>query len=207
VAGEEVAGQERVFADAAIQKLQAIVNDNLFIEDVLKGNYSRARFETERFGVFKDPIKNEEIVEVIKTGKEQVSPADNEIDLKVKLADDLGDDILGSTPPRALEFRTNVNFFKRWFNENPKDSLSLAAHWMHEWLHVTGFRHVKVNRKPDYNDAVYKIGRYVVAAGKRLASTEGIAPVEVEAMGAGYLEFYNENNNIDEGQQFIDEDI
>ena len=178
---------ERKFADEAVRLITKIVNDKEFIERVKQGKYSRAKFETEDFGKFKDPIPNEEIVELILKGKEQVSEANKKIDLKVKLTTTLPDNIYGSTPIRKTYFRTNRKFFKRWMNDD--DPLSLAAHWFHEWLHVAGFRHIKINGDPDRKDAVYKIARFATSVGKKHVSRASLA--NGKEPGSGYLEFEN----------------
>ncbi|MFH6943480.1 hypothetical protein ACHRV1_25980 [Flavobacterium aquidurense] len=42
--------------------------------------------------------------------------------------------------------------------------MSLAANWLHEWLHVSGFRHAGNN--PDDSDVNYMVGTFVVETGR-----------------------------------------
>lgn len=184
--------KERKFAVNAVNLIELIVNDKEFIERVRQGKYSRARFETENFGEFKDPIPNEEIVKLILNGKEQVSQnADKEIDIRVKISTKLSSNVYGSTPHHKLRFRTNKKFFNRWHTNN--DPLSLAAHWLHEWLHVAGFRHIYIDGDPDRQDAVYKIARFAIKEGKKHVEANQSLKSDIEP-GSGYLELEHRQN-------------
>jgi hypothetical protein len=69
-----------------------------------------------------------------------------------------------------------------------KQPLSLAAHWMHEWLHVAGFRHVKIDGKPDRNDVNYSVCRFVVEVGRQHLQDDGVSEALAALDGQGYLD-------------------
>jgi hypothetical protein len=181
---------QRQFANNAIRGLIAVVNNEEFLRKVKNGQYSRRRLRTEA-GTYVE-ADNDTILKLIKTGKELNTVPDNEIDIQAKLAA-LRRTTVGSVKPPSPIITTNTLFYNDWMEK--KDSLSLAAHWMHEWLHVAGFRHVKLaNGNPDRQDVNYTIGGFVIEIGRQNAIETGEDAELVSALGNSYLESYKEHS-------------
>lgn len=174
---------QQQFAEQAVKLLEQVLNTPDFLARVRTSQYSSRRFQTDD-NRYVD-ISNEEIAAAIQSGKEYRQPANNTVDISAALSK-LGRKVVGGmTPPNPL-ITTNTRFFDDWLAT--ADALSLAAHWFHEWLHVAGLRHL--SRKPDFQDAVYQIGKLVIAVGRQVlpAPPAGIAPLAVP--GQGYLDAY-----------------
>ena len=172
------------FANSGIQWLKDVVNNEEFLKKIRHTTFTRRRFCTDT-GAYIE-ASNPFILKIIAYGKERSTQPDNTIDLMVKVAP-LSPTVVGRIIPPDPLITTNILFFERWMNKN--DSLSLAAHWMHEWLHVAGFRHVKLaNGGPDRRDVNYTIGRYVVEVGRQNAIKDAVALAVVKDLGKGYLD-------------------
>jgi hypothetical protein len=100
-----------------------------------------------------DPAR---ILEYIVTGVESGTAPDFEVDLHIKLAR-LRRGIVGSTPLGAFPIRTSYWFINSCIAED--DPVGLAAHFMHEWMHVAGFYHHGSNRAR--GDVAYQLGAIV----------------------------------------------
>ncbi len=158
-------------ANQAAHLMKAIINDNS------ENNFiTRVRNETFTYrGYFNDSkqltqISSNEISNLILGGKETFQPANNVINLKVDLKaledENPNDNLitLGYVDPPYPLITTNLTWINTQVNTNGNnmDPLSLAAHWLHEWLHVAGMRHLD----PiviDEEDAVYKIGYILIS--------------------------------------------
>ncbi len=174
---------QKDFDTKAIRRLKAVLNDEAFISRVSEADYSGRKFKID--DGTETEATNEQILEIISTGKERKSDPDNEVDLQIKLSQ-LDDEVAGSVTPPSRIITTSTSFFNDWMES--KQPLSLAAHWMHEWLHVAGFRHVKINGKPDSNDVGYSIGRFVVEVGRQHLLDDGVPHSLVALDGQGYLD-------------------
>lgn len=174
---------QKQFATAAATRLQTVVQNPRFIELVRGANFTSRRY-CDAKGNCKS-VSNDEIVRIISKGQELETPPNNQINLKVRLRQLRSRTVGSVTPPRPL-ITTNSIHFNRWMNDN--DTLSLAAHWMHEWMHVAGFKHVELsNGDPDRNDVTYRVGRLVVEVGKQ-STQETLKLFEIkESDGEGYL--------------------
>jgi len=98
------------------------------------------------------------------------------------------------TPPNPL-ITTNLYYIRSWMKK--KDALSLAAHWMHEWMHVAGYRHL--SSTPDRNDVVYKVGYLFREHGVNMVREKGTPEELLSDLGQGYLDAIakvTENNKI-----------
>ena len=169
---------EKKFAQEAIDLLQDVVNSDEFMKFVQDDNYSGRRLRTAAAGKNYIQATNQQIVDIIKEGREfRENPANNTINLKVKLAK-LGSNVLGSMNPPNPQITTNKTFFDQW--KEQEDALSLAAHWMHEWMHVAGFRHVKKNGSVDRHDVPYKTGKNVVTTGRAILINRALAQLTID---------------------------
>lgn len=86
---------------------------------------------------------------------------------------------------------TNTNWLDRQVDgptTRKMDPVSIAAHWMHEWLHVAGLRHRSSDRV-DRRDAVYSIGSIMAEIGRDMArqSIMMFDQLFSETWGDGYL--------------------
>jgi len=174
---------QKDFATKAIRRLKAVLNDEEFISRVSEADYSGRKFKADDGS--DTEATNEQIVEIITTGKERKTDPDNEIDLQIKLSP-LEDGVAGSVTPPSRIITTSTTYFNEWMEG--KQPLSLAAHWMHEWLHVAGFRNVNSDGKPDTNDVNYSIGRFVVEIGRQHLLDDGVSEAMASLDGQGYLD-------------------
>lgn len=127
--------EQRLFGENAVKLLEIIVNSSSFQEKVLSAKYSGCLFWDDNGREI--VVENQFILNQILTGKERKTQPDNIISIQVRL-DKLKRGVLGSvTLPKPL-ITTNISYFKDWHKNN--QALSLAAHWMHEWLHVSSIR-------------------------------------------------------------------
>jgi hypothetical protein len=179
------------FAGKAVGYLMGVVNNVDFLRKIRYSNFTRRRFCTDA-GAYIE-ASNPYILKIIASGKERNTQPDNSIDLNVKIATLYASTAGRIIPPDPL-ITTNALFFNSWMYKN--DALSLAAHWMHEWLHVAGFRHVKLpNGDADRRDVNYTIGRYVVEIGRQETLRNGEAPAVANELGKGYIDAVPEHLN------------
>jgi hypothetical protein len=169
--------QRTAFAKKAVEKMQVIVNDPRFAEKLQSANYTGRRFRNDA-GRLVD-ASNGMIRQIITGGKERKTRPDGIIDLHVTFARLSRRRTVGFVSPPSPLITTNTRFADEW---QPRDYLSLASHWMHEWMHVAGFRH----RPDDRTDVAYSIGRFVKEVGRALAHEEGLDKALVQELGEGY---------------------
>lgn len=178
-------GQE--LAQRAVALLQQIVNDPQFLAQVRAAGYSY----TGRMIDSGDDVgttDNETIVQIVAGGKEIKRSPDGVIDLTVVLRkfSIFYPNTMGSVTPPDHTISTNRKFFNRWLQSgNNGDALSLAAHWMHEWMHVAGFYHDTSSGDP--NDVPYAIGEIVVNVGQTLADPSAMNALDGFVAGESYL--------------------
>lgn len=174
---------QRQFSSDAIAIIERIVNDSSFREQVLNGNYSYRIYLNER-EVYEN-ADNNKIWSIISGGEELNQTADGEIDFQCEFAklDDDGDVMGRVIPPKPL-ITTNTVWLKWIMSKN--DPLSLAAHWIHEWMHVAGFVHPK-KESVRRNDVTYTVGRIALSVGRK-ALSGGQKSAAIEMLGAGYEE-------------------
>jgi hypothetical protein len=178
---------QKVFAQAAAAVLNTIVNHPEFIRRVTEENYSGRKFRTDAPGVHYVEATNEQISQFIAGGKEFRTAPDNDIDLSVQLKRLRKKTVGAVTPPHPL-ITTNSRFFEQWRENN--DPLSLAAHWLHEWMHVCGFRHAGKG-KPDRQDVPYLVAKIAVEVGRLIQKQGGgvlAGVVDADLLGQNYLD-------------------
>lgn len=149
------------FATRACSALEKALNHPDFKSRVESATYKETRWWDARGN--SRSIPTSEIYGYIASGLERDTPADQEIDIKVKLASISS---VGSTIPGKLPFRTAYWFINECIAED--DVARLAGHFLHEWLHVAGFHHHPDNNARD--DVPYVLGKLVV---ELLADREG----------------------------------
>lgn len=178
--------EQQSLAESCAKILEEIINQVKFTEKVKLTKFASPTRWNENGRYVK--VSNDEIIQIIKQGRERGTMADNQINLMVALKQ-LRDRTVGAVKPGELLITTNISFFDRWTEKS--DFVSLAAHWLHEWLHVAGFLHKSrfVNRK----DISYAIGRITVEIGKELTEDNKplkafIAKGEAASLGKGYLD-------------------
>jgi len=154
--------QQAAFIGRACELLQAAVNRESFRRRVDQADYSATRLVD---GQGHDiSVPREKVIEFILAGRESGTEDDGEIDLEIELAKlrspgTLWRGVVGATDLGRLPIRTG-----RWFVEacmKSQDAISLAAHFMHEWLHAAGFYHEGGNSAR--GDVPYVVGEIVQA--------------------------------------------
>jgi hypothetical protein len=151
------------FANAACEKLQTVLNSDKFKQAILNGSFTK-----------KDGLTNQQLWERIMKAHELQGPGgkDSVVDLRARIItleqdgerwiknckpdswagtigiDGQGDGLTAICPERLK------NYYET------KDTASLAAHYMHEYMHMLGFSHRGLSKR---KSAVYKIGDIVEA--------------------------------------------
>lgn len=146
--------KQQAIATEACRLLEVALNHDSFKEIVLNTDYEKSKFQDHN-RILHDKTP-EEIYKFISGGLEYGTDQDQEIDIIVSLAP-IKKGVLGSTTPRQLPFQTSYWFINDCIRYN--DPISLASHFIHEWLHVAGFIHYPDNSAR--NDVPYHIGSIV----------------------------------------------
>jgi hypothetical protein len=174
---------QRLFAEKAVSILQQIVNHPSFQEEVSSWNYSTREFRNDSDDY--EDFDNERIWAIISGGKELYQPANQEINLQCKFERwDKYPKAVGEVIPPYPLITTNIIWLDMFMSE--RDPLSLAAHWMHEWMHVAGFYHPE-EEELQWEDVAYSIGNIVVSVGRLIlgGDQKSAAPL---TSGRGYEE-------------------
>jgi hypothetical protein len=145
--------KQRDIAGRACAALETALNHPDFKSRVESATYEETRWWDARGN--SRSIPKAEIYGYVAYGLERDTPADQEIDIKVKLA---RMNSVGSTIPGKLPFRTAYWFINECIETD--DVASLAGHFFHEWLHVAGFHHYPDNSAR--NDVPYVLGQIVI---------------------------------------------
>lgn len=130
-----------------------------------------------------------EIYGYVASGLERDTPADKEIDIKVKLARMSS---VGSTIPGKLPFRTAYWFINECIESD--DVASLAGHFLHEWLHVAGFHHYPDNSAR--GDVPYVLGELVI---ELLGDREGFAASAAVAKDVAAAPYHGDETELPDG--------
>lgn len=159
-------GDSRRLADAAVALLNTIVNDGAFLDLVGTATYGESPRRVNGTNEFPDPSAVRAIVTQGHEPGKKVK--DHTIRLRVAL-EDLPTGVSGDVKVSPT-IRTDTDFFGLCLNR--KDAIALAALWMHEWLHVSGFRHRRVDIR---DDVPYVVDGFVRLRAQDLA---GVVPPE-----------------------------
>ena len=142
-------------AEEARRLIEETVNSNAFQQAVLKAKFLDTRLERAD-GTITEKLSNEQILAAILNGVEQGQAADRVIGLRV---------ILYYRPwgvgwtDEDGGIHTNTGFFNR------EDPISVAGHWMHEWLHAAGFIHDHSRTSRRDHSVPYLVGELLVEHG------------------------------------------
>ena len=146
--------KQEAIAEKACELLGYTLNHPKFRPAIEGMNYEETRFQKASGEEIEVPV--DEIYDFLVLGNETEAPHDEAIGIEVSLKC-FKEGVLGSTALRSSPFFTSYWFINSCI-EN-KDPVSLAAHFMHEWLHVVGFYHFPGNEAR--NDVAYNVGNAV----------------------------------------------
>ena len=162
VALHEVRGAddaERHHIERAIRLLGEAVAEPMFLSAVAAASYVETRW-TSLQGPWRS-LTGQEIAARIAQGLERGRPGDGVLDFEFELYDlpgpESGRQVLGSTALGCQPIHP-----ARWFIDRcaaAGDAVNLASHFMHEWMHLSGFYHWPDNKAR--GDAAYVVGRIV----------------------------------------------
>jgi hypothetical protein len=152
-------GAQRAFIERAIGRLAEAVADPDFLPAVARAEYVETRW-TPLNGQWR-ALTGEEIAERIEGGFERGSREDGALEFSFELVDlpgpESGKQVLGNTALGCQPIHP-----ARWFVDRCReagDAVNLASHFMHEWMHLSGFYHWPDNKAR--GDPAYVVGRLV----------------------------------------------
>lgn len=120
-------------AEIVRKLIEEVVNDEYFREEILKADFKDRRFIDENRNVI-DINNNETILKKIISGQEQYTGEveDFEWDLRITLY---------RSWTREIGYRSRENIFTKKSKFRKLNARFIAAHWIHEYMHVIGFTH------------------------------------------------------------------
>lgn len=151
---EKAGKKQTLITLEACKLLEEAVNHLEFKKEVLKAEYTATWQNNPNTNNVQSTHK--QILETILQGRESNSKVDFEIDLHIKLKKKRRG-VLGSTILGKFPITTAYWFINKCIEKD--DVARLAAHFMHEWLHVAGFYHFGGNSAR--GDVPYVIGDIV----------------------------------------------
>ena len=147
---ESFTATELIKLQKAAKILEAVVNSEEFKAKVLAFSFTNT-----------DGISNEEIYNLIMSGKEVLSPEeDYEIDVDVTIYYAFNS-VIGYTYPNTLRTWINRRYFKKF------TAVGIASNMSHEWLHKIGFNHSFYRTKERPFSVPYAIGYMVEELGTK----------------------------------------
>jgi hypothetical protein len=180
-------------AKRACTALETALNHADFRKRVEAATYKETRWWDRDGNSRSIPVA--EIYGYVAAGLERDTAADQEIDIKVKLA---RMNSVGSTVPGKLPFRTAYWFVNECITRD--DPARLAGHFLHEWLHVAGFHHHPNNSARD--DVPYVLGEIVI---ELLKEEKGFMPSSALAAEVAAAPYHGDEAELpDDGR---DEDL
>ncbi len=175
-----IATPEYHFIHRAVAALNRAINDPLFEEMLREANFHESRHLNER------DTATATIVDIIKKGLELNTAPDHEIDLIITIDSRIRRPVIGKTFLRSEGIRTGRWFIEKCMRKN--DVISLAAHFMHEWLHVAGFVHKRNNGPRE--DVPYIVGDIIRVILRKIGEGEDgetVAELENETVDDAVL--------------------
>lgn len=151
---------QRRFIERAITRLGEAVANPDFLRAVACADYVESRW-TPLNGQWRS-LTGDEIAARIAAGLERgTDPGDGVINLSFELIEmpgpESGRQVLGSTALGCQPIHPATWFVDRCAQAG--DAVNLASHFMHEWMHLSGFYHWPDNKAR--GDAPYVVGRLV----------------------------------------------
>lgn len=194
----ESTSRQLEFARKSASLLAEIINHNKFQAAVAAAKFSYCVLIDE-YGRARE-VGNEKVLEIINTGQEWKSVPDSNINLLVNIKK-LRRKVVGAVYPPSPVINTNTLFFDYWMRSD--DVLSLAAHWLHEWLHVAGFYHR--GGSVDENDLNYRVGKIAVEVGRSILKPT--ADKKAKGPGQGYLDAISDYFDAVNSPTFVESDL
>jgi hypothetical protein len=154
---ESAGPKQTTFVNQACDLLEKALNHKEFMTRVRMAEYTASLQRVP--GVGDVERSQQEVAQIILLGLESQTSADYEIDLHIRLRKfkPWQRYVVGETSLGRFPIMTNYRFINRWMDDG--DAISLAAHIMHEWMHVAGFFHQGGNSAR--GDVAYVIGNIV----------------------------------------------
>ena len=150
---------QRRFIERAVARLGEALANRGFLPAVEAADYVETRW-TPLHGQWR-ALTGPEIARRIAEGIERGTKRDGVLDLSFELVDlagpESGHQVLGSTLLGCQPIHPATWFVERC--REAGDAVNLASHFMHEWMHVSGFYHWPDNKAR--GDAAYVVGRLV----------------------------------------------
>ncbi len=148
------------FIERAVARLGEALADPAFLVGIESADYTETRW-TPLHGQWR-ALTGAEIARRIADGIERgTAPGDGTLEFAFELVDlpgpEGGHPVLGSTALGCQPIHP-----ARWFVDRcaaAGDAVNLASHFMHEWMHLSGFYHWPDNKAR--GDAAYVVGRLV----------------------------------------------
>lgn len=162
-----------------------------FLERVAKAKFSYIEYHSG--GNVRSDVSASEIRDIIRDGRATGGPSDGILKLRVQLIEYGACTRLrcymGYTNIGGTIIHTNVHWMDQHVNRNGnehrgKDIVSIAAHWLHEWMHVAGFRH-KSNLRDDRQDVPYRVGSLLIEAARESSALLKKSNVEADGLVVG----------------------
>lgn len=151
--------KQREFIERAIERLGEALADPGFLPAVVRAEYRETRWAP-LHGRWQ-ALDGEQVAARIRGGLERGAAADGVLDFSFELIDlpspESDHPVLGSTALGCQPIHT-----ANWFVDRCRkadDPINLASHFMHEWMHVSGFYHWPDNKAR--GDVAYVVGRLV----------------------------------------------
>ena len=188
--------KQRAIAEKACELLQSALNHPGFRAKIEGMYYEQTRFTTASGEGIEVPV--DKIYDYLLSGAEMGTPSDGIISIEVSLKC-FKEGVLGSTTLGRPPFFTSYWFINSCIAND--DARSLAAHFMHEWLHIAGFYHFPDNSAR--NDVAYNVGNAVKELLDEELSSSGSAQSKQKSeIGNGGLgaEFLEDSMNTECGQ-------
>ena len=150
---------QRAFIERGIARLGEAVGEPGFLAAVAAADYVETRW-TPLHGQWRT-LTGAEIAARIAAGTERGRADDGVLEFAFELVDlagpETGHPVLGATALGCQPIHP-----ARWFVDRCReagDAVNLASHFMHEWMHLSGFYHWPDNKAR--GDAAYVVGRLV----------------------------------------------
>jgi len=157
---------QRTFGISVKDALERVVNNPAFLADVRKAAIASALLRNFRRRI----VDGELVAAIIANGQDASEESgDGVIDLRIRITD-LVPGLFGDVIEGSHDIDTDLQFFARCVDKN--DVASMVQLWIHEWLHVAGFRHIPGGR---LKDAAYVVDEIALRYATQVLA-EPVAP-------------------------------
>lgn len=125
-------------AHRAVELMNQVINSEKFKAKVLEFNFQDTRYRASADEEYRNIDSNEDIYNILRKGEEQGSSDGVDFTWKLRIK-------LGRGLSQVGRRDGNLIITQNWFIKRDNNDSEVAAHWVHEYLHVLGFGH-------DYDD-------------------------------------------------------